>query len=283
MGEAAGLRDSAGPRDRRGEKGIPPMKFRVPAASAALMLLVAAAPCAAKPCGDVNDNNKLTSADALAVLRSAVGQPVKLICGPYGEVVRSAQKISFGAGSDGDLQPGVARSYVDNGDGTITDRRTGLVWEKKDRSGGVHDQDRTYTWTDNSGNLDGTAVSEFLAALNAGEGFAGHNDWRIPNIRELVTLVHYGVQASAPNIVVGDGSVAVRLPMVFPIFDSDCAADCSVLDCSCTDGSPYWTSSTRLPDAETGEAWFVDFGHGDTAFGSKPEALRVRAVRGGQQ
>jgi len=34
----------------------------------------------------------------------------------------------------------------DNGDGTITNVSTGLVWEKKDDSGGIHDKDNRYVW-----------------------------------------------------------------------------------------------------------------------------------------
>jgi hypothetical protein len=41
--------------------------------------------------------------------------------------------------SDGDVQAGAALSYTDNGDGTVTDNNTGLMWEKKDDSGGIHD------------------------------------------------------------------------------------------------------------------------------------------------
>jgi hypothetical protein len=41
--------------------------------------LVCATPAAAQ-CGDVNDSNTVTTADALGVLRAAVGQPVELIC-----------------------------------------------------------------------------------------------------------------------------------------------------------------------------------------------------------
>ena len=37
--------------------------------------------------------------------------------------------------------------FVDNGDGTITDTKTGLQWEKKSDDGTIHDQDDTYTWT----------------------------------------------------------------------------------------------------------------------------------------
>jgi len=35
---------------------------------------------------------------------------------------------------------------VDNADGTITDLETGLMWEKKDRSGGLHNASTFYTW-----------------------------------------------------------------------------------------------------------------------------------------
>jgi len=45
-----------------------------------------------------------------------------------------------------DAQAGATLSYTDNGDGTITDNNTRLMWEKKDDSGGIHDQDNGYTW-----------------------------------------------------------------------------------------------------------------------------------------
>lgn len=51
-----------------------------------------------------------------------------------------------GTGQDGDIQAGAPLSYTDNGDGTITDNNTKLMWEKKDDSGGVHDKDNTYTF-----------------------------------------------------------------------------------------------------------------------------------------
>jgi hypothetical protein len=48
----------------------------------------------------------------------------------------------------------LTRAYVDNGDGTITDSKTGLMWEKLSDDGSIHDWDATYTWADARGSHD---------------------------------------------------------------------------------------------------------------------------------
>lgn len=52
-----------------------------------------------------------------------------------------------GTGQDGELQKGTSNSFTDNGDGTINDNVSGLMWEKLDNNdtGGIHDWDTTYT------------------------------------------------------------------------------------------------------------------------------------------
>jgi hypothetical protein len=50
-----------------------------------------------------------------------------------------------GTGQDGDIQAGATLRYQDNGDGTVTDKNTGLVWEKKSDDGGIHDMDNLYS------------------------------------------------------------------------------------------------------------------------------------------
>src|SRR5205814_8852509 len=52
-----------------------------------------------------------------------------------------------GTGEDGELRKGAPLTYVDNGDGTVTDVNTGLMWEKLSHDGTVHDEHNTYTWT----------------------------------------------------------------------------------------------------------------------------------------
>jgi hypothetical protein len=74
-------------------------------------------------------------------------------------------------GQDGDTQAGAPLSYVDNGDGTITDVNTGLTWEKQSEGdGSIHDIGiaNIVTWDQ--------AVSIHVATLNTPPCFAGHCD-----------------------------------------------------------------------------------------------------------
>ncbi|MEO6028629.1 MAG: DUF1566 domain-containing protein [Candidatus Binatia bacterium] len=162
-----------------------------------------------------------------------------------------------GTGYDGDVQAGAPLSYTDNGDGTITDTNTTLVWEKLSDDGSMHDKDDTYTWPN--------AFAVKVAALNTIPCFAGHCDWRLPNWREIGSLQNLGV-----------------FPSVSPEFDSACAPGCTVLTCSCTAIGPnYWSSTTDLSAPST--AVVASFGVGLTGAGGIPKStgFRVRAVRGG--
>jgi hypothetical protein len=83
--------------------------------------------------------------------------------------------------------------FVDNGDGTVTDRFSGLQWEKKTSDGSVHDFGNYYTWGStadgNDTNADGQTFTTFLRALNSDPCFAGHCDWRIPDVYDLQTIL----------------------------------------------------------------------------------------------
>ncbi|MEA2014215.1 MAG: DUF1566 domain-containing protein, partial [Thermodesulfobacteriota bacterium] len=70
------------------------------------------------------------------------------------------------------LTGGVAMAaLVDNGDDTVTDTETGLMWQKETASG-------TYTWQQALAHAEGMTLG-------------GHSDWRLPNRNELQTLVDY--------------------------------------------------------------------------------------------
>jgi len=186
----------------------------------------------------------------------------------------SGQSTPYGTGSDGDIQAGAVLSYTDNGDGTVTDNNTGLMWEKKGDSGNVHDKDNVYTWTVVSNDMDGEITTVFLDALNdvGGGGascFAEYCDWRIPNARELHSIIDYERLNPAVNPVFHQAGTCTA------------CADITQATCSCTGTSTrYWSSTTRK-DAPGG-AWVVNFEFGgiDRVI-DKPNGYHVRAVRGG--
>lgn len=176
---------------------------------------------------------------------------------------QTGQTTAYGNGTDGDLERGTARSFTDNGDGTITDNVTGLMWEKKSDDDSIHDKDVKYRWSTGTGNMDGTIVTTFLAGLNVAGGFAGHTDWRISNIHELQTLVNFEVFS----------------PSAFSEFNDSCSGGCMVMNRSCTNSRDYTSSTTR--QNFTDDTWDVGFADGDTVGGDKTVLKFVRAVGGG--
>jgi hypothetical protein len=158
-----------------------------------------------------------------------------------------------GTGQDGDLQKGAALAYTDNGDGTITDNNTGLVWEKKSSDGGIHDKSATYSWA---------STFTLIGQLNT-MNFAGHNDWRVPNVRELESIIDHDI----------DG------PAVTGAFNNNCMTGCTVTTCSCTGSGVSWSSTTYIPSPA--EAWVLNFGAGEVFPSGKSNNHFVRAVRGG--
>jgi hypothetical protein len=96
-----------------------------------------------------------------------------------------------------------ALGYVDNGDGTITDYKTGLMWEKEVTCNAPDLTNpqcylNTCTWNNNLSPFTaptGTLYTDFLPRLNLDSTgvatstcFAGHCEWRIPRLSELKTL-----------------------------------------------------------------------------------------------
>lgn len=84
--------------------------------------------------------------------------------------------------------------YLNNGDGTITDVVNGLMWSicsvGQTATGGTCSDDPTpyLTW------------KEALDAAGENKSFAGHDDWRLPNIKELGDLVERSCVGPAINL-----------------------------------------------------------------------------------
>jgi len=160
-------------------------------------------------------------------------------------------------------------TFRDNGDGTVTDDSTGLMWEKKTYdTNGVHHVNYAYSWSQpevTGTEPDGTAFTVFLRILNESR-FAGHSDWRLPTRQELLSIVD-----------------ASRIPRINEVFGPT----------NFSWGPPtcwYWTSETRTdipgqPD-NLHNAWEVNFGSVDSQrgfarlnSGNKVGETSVRAVR----
>ena len=157
--------------------------------------------------------------------------------------------------------------FVDNGDGTISDLQTGLMWEKKDNLDGTanlsdpHDADNVYKWSSTgTAAADGPAFTDFLSRLNTCTsldgmtitgGLGGHCDWRLPTIVELQTIVDLTATGC------GTGN-----PCIFS-------------ELGPTVASYYWSST-----GDPGDAWYVYFFDGSVNFNDETVELSVRAVRG---
>jgi hypothetical protein len=179
--------------------------------------------------------------------------------------LRTGQEQTFGA--IGDTTKGVARSYVDLGNGVIKDQKTGLFWEKKSDDGSISDKDNTFTWSsDFSTQADGTVFTVFLSTLNTQPCLGGFCDWRLPTISELLTLIDWGEEATT----------------IDPIFHGGCIAGCESKDCSCTFDGFYWSSTTAQDRG--GSAWVVRFAPQISPAVTNDKfrlPCFVRAVRGG--
>jgi len=138
--------------------------------------------------------------------------------------------------------------FLDNGDGTVTDKLSGLQWEKKTDDASLHDKDDRYPWSASGTAADGAAFATFLAALNA-TCFAGQCDWRLPTLPELQTIL----LAQYP-----DGGID---PIFGPV------------------GDYYWSATRETGKPEIG--WALSFQDGSRTAAAKSATFNLRAVRGG--
>jgi hypothetical protein len=118
--------------------------------------------------------------------------------------------------------------FVNNGDGTVSDESSGLMWQKHDNGEGL-------LWED------ALAYSENLE-------LAGYTDWRLPNAKELQSIVDY---SRCPDVT---DSAAID-----PIFDVS-----SIINEGGERDYPFfWTGTTHVRYPDNGEAAvYISFGRG---------------------
>ncbi|MEW6033695.1 MAG: DUF1566 domain-containing protein, partial [Chloroflexota bacterium] len=103
------------------------------------------------------------------------------------EIPAPKQTESF-YGQDAHYQ-GNQPAYTDNGDGTVTDLNTGLVWQKSpDRNG-----DGKIEYSDKVTYSEAQLVPAKLNAMKYG----GFSDWRLPTVKELYSLIDF--RGAEPN------------------------------------------------------------------------------------
>lgn len=136
---------------------------------------------------------------------------------------------------------GAQLSYRDNGDGTVTDLNTGLMWQQGDEQNGSGPSYGRYTWEQ---------ALDYCAGLD----LAGRTDWRLPTRGELVSLVDYSIPRPGPTI------------------DNNYFPGCG--------SSVYWSSSPRLLWRDYAWTVYFHYGY-VWATNESQIYNYVRCVRGG--
>lgn len=165
------------------------------------------------------------------------------------ELPHTGQILSYEAGDDGDLQMGIAwpsPRFSENDDETVTDNLTGLIWPADGNTPAVGACAAGWRgWEE---------AIDYVACVNS-ENYLGYNDWRLPNINELETLLHAGADNPADWLNT-QGFSGVK-----------------------EDG--YWSST--IYDFNAGNAWIAYIHDGGTVYpADKSIVYDVLPVRGGQ-
>jgi hypothetical protein len=188
------------------------------------------------------------SVSALGTKNSVITSvwPVRGTTGSTTEIWKTGQSTTYVSDDDGDLQMGTAPPtprFTDNGDGTITDNLTGLMWVQDCTSLGATSWNRTF--------IVASRFNSDPAHFDC-EGYtAAHADWRVPNRKELYSLVNLSQSGPA-------------LDSDHPFIDVNVNAS-------------YWSSTTYADDI--GYAWHVDLRSGEIGSDFKVNSHRVTLVR----
>ncbi|NVK23374.1 MAG: DUF1566 domain-containing protein [Gammaproteobacteria bacterium] len=141
-----------------------------------------------------------------------------------------------------------------NNDGTVLDKQTGLLWMQC-RLG--------QNWANNDCS-DDIVEYNWIDALAAAEdtNFAGFSDWRLPNIKELASIVELSCKNPSINEFIFPNSISI--------------------DSWQTRATEYWTSTPYAIKGNNQYSYYIDFGLGEDSEWRRSSEYLVRLVRTAQ-
>ena len=160
-------------------------------------------------------------------------------------------------GQDGEHQRGVEwpnPRFADNGDGTVKDNLTGLIW-LRDANCSLFNAPRTW---ENALNIIVPQLEDGYCGLTDG---SDTGDWRLPNYKELFSLVNAAYWNPPVSNTEGTGHWSEGDPFINIQWN-------------------YYWSSTSYASMPNG-AWYVIFAYGNLGAANKFEEYFVWPVRGG--
>ena len=176
------------------------------------------------------------------------GQPFYGQDAQYGPNTQSYTKLD----ENGNDLPDSATEWV-----MVRDNVTGLIWVKDGNLMATRDPSFDNDGTAGDGQVTWQHALDYVAKLN-NENYLDHSDWRLPNIKELSTLVDSSIPFPGPTINTS-------------YFQNPSAFFCV-----------SWSSTTCADGSDFAFAWGVSFYFGGVGFFNTPDYYYVRAVRGGQ-
>jgi hypothetical protein len=168
--------------------------------------------------------------------------------------------------------PGNPPQYHNNGDGTITDMVTGLIWQQSfDHNGdGSIDYDDKLTY------------DEILEMMEEGVSFAGYDDWRLPSIKEMYSLILFSGRDISPESTDESNLSPFIDDETFAFAYGDLSAGERLIDMQCATTNVYVSNEVE----ET--VFGVNFadgrikGYGTAGMGGGGKAFNYLLVRGNE-
>lgn len=228
---------------------------RIIALGALLVTLIFSISGFADTVGDVNSDSKVDLVEAIYALQVAAGLKPVAVSGAAAPVEKTGLVTSYATGDDGALQKGAAwpdPRFTDNANGTVTDNLTGLVWLKKPYLLGE------MTWSNAVSACNSVASGSYDLTDGSSAG-----DWRLPNIKELASLMSYRLSQTFPGPPPVELTTVNALPLNHPfVFENSLGSKTE----------PYWSSTTRFlynPAPGTEQAFILRIDVGGIDLGIK--------------